>query len=305
MIRMRIPATSANIGAGFDSLGLAVSMYNYVNMAEYDGISIRSLDGVNVPTDKSNLIYKTAKYLFDVCGKPCPGLYIEQENNIPMARGLGSSSACIVAGLLGANHLMGDPLTRDEIIDHAAAMEGHPDNSTPALLGGLVTAVLEDKKVWYVKQDIKDDLRFVTIIPDFELRTSLARQALPREISHKDGVFNLSRAALMSVSLYSGRYENLRVAAQDKLHQPYRLGLIKGGTAVIESSYLLGAYGAYISGAGSTLMAIVARDNTEFEPNLREILDRYGFQNWRIHTLSIDNEGTKLEEDDTSPALHI
>jgi len=297
MIRMRIPATSANIGSGFDSLGLAVTMYNYVNMDESDEVVIKTLDDIQVPTDRSNLIYKTAKYLYDLCGKTCHGLYIEQENNIPMARGLGSSSACIVAGLLGANHLMGDPLNRDEIINIAADLEGHPDNSTPALLGGQVTAVLENKKVWYVKQEIRDDLRFVAIVPDFELRTSLARQALPREINHKDGVFNLSRAALMSVSLYSGNYQNLRIAADDRLHQPYRLSLIKGASAVMESSYLLGAYCSYISGAGSTLMSIIDRDNTEFETKLRNILDSYGFTGWKLHTLAIDNQGTTLVED--------
>ena len=297
MIRMQIPATSANIGSGFDSLGLAVSMYNYVNMDESDDVVIKTLDNIQVPTDRSNLIYKTAKYLYDLCGKNCPGLYIEQENNIPMARGLGSSSACIVAGLLGANHLMGNPLNRDEIINIAADLEGHPDNSTPALLGGQVTAVLENKKVWYVKQEIRDDLRFVAIVPDFELRTSLARQALPREINHKDGVFNLSRAALMSVSLYSGNYQNLRIAADDRLHQPYRLSLIKGASAVMESSYLLGAYCSYISGAGSTLMSIIDKDNTGFEPKLRNILDSYGFTGWKLHTLAIDNRGTTLVED--------
>ena len=297
MIRMRIPATSANIGAGFDSLGLAVSMYNFVNMDECEGIIIRTTDDVQVPTDRSNLIYKTAKYLYDLCGKNCPGLYIEQENNIPMARGLGSSSACIVAGLLGANRLMGDPLNRDEIINIAADLEGHPDNSTPALLGGQVTAVLENKKVWYVKQEIRDDLRFVAIVPDFELRTSLARQALPREISHKDGVFNLSRAALMSVSLYSGNYQNLRIAAEDRLHQPYRLSLIKGASAVMESSYLLGAYCTYISGAGSTLMSIISSENTAFEGKLRSILDSYDFTGWKLHTLSIDNQGVLLYDD--------
>jgi len=297
MIRMRIPATSANIGAGFDSLGLAVSMYNYVNMDEHDGVCIRTLDSVTVPTDQSNLIYKTAKYLYDLCGRHCGGLYIEQENNIPMARGLGSSSACIVAGLMGANRLMGDPLSRDEIINIAAELEGHPDNSTPALLGGQVTAVLDNKKVWYVKQEIRDDLRFVAIVPDFELKTSLARQALPREINHKDGVFNLSRAALMSVSLYSGNYHNLRVAAQDRLHQPYRMELIKGAAAVMESSYLLDAYCAYISGAGSTLMAIVSSENTAFEGKMRSILDSYGFAGWQLHTLKIDNQGATLAQD--------
>ncbi len=297
MIRMRIPATSANMGAGFDSMGIAVSMYNYVNMAPHDGVMIKTLDDVAVPTDKSNLIYKTAKYLFDLHGKPLPGLYIEQKNSIPMARGLGSSSACIVAGLLGANHLMGDPLAQDELIDIAAAMEGHPDNSTPALLGGQVTAVLDNKKVWYVKQNIGQDLRFVAIIPDFELKTSHARQALPQEISHKQGVFNLSRAALMAASLAGGNYKNLRVATQDKLHQPYRLSLINGGTAVLESCYVLGAYGAYISGAGSTLMAIVDSANTDFEGRLRDVLDSYGFEQWGLYTLCADNEGTTLTVD--------
>lgn len=297
MIRMSIPATSANIGSGFDSLGLAVSMYNYVNMDECDDVVIKTLDDVKVPTDRSNLIYKTAKYLYDLCGKHCGGLYIEQENNIPMARGLGSSSACIVAGLMGANRLMGDPLNKDELINIAAELEGHPDNSTPALLGGQVTAVLDNKKVWYVKQEIRDDLRFVAIVPDFELRTSLARQALPREVSHKDGVFNLSRAALMSVSLYSGNYQNLRIAADDRLHQPYRLSLIKGASAVMESSYLLGAYCSYISGAGSTLMSIIDKENTGFEPKLRSILDSYDFTGWKLHTLSIDNRGATLTED--------
>ena len=289
MIRMQIPATSANIGSGFDSLGLAVTMYNYVNMEESDDVVIKTLDDIQVPTDRSNLIYKTVKYLYDLCGKTCHGLYIEQKNNIPMARGLGSSSACIVAGLLGGNHMMGNPLSRDEIINIAADLEGHPDNSTPALL--------DNKKVWYVKQELRDDLRFVAIVPDFELRTALARQALPREISHKDGVFNLSRAALMSLSLGSGNYQNLRVAADDRLHQPYRLSLIKGASAVLESSYLLGAYCSYISGAGSTLMSIIDKDNTAFEGKLRNILDSYGFEGWKLHTLSVDNRGATLTED--------
>ncbi len=296
MIRMRIPATSANMGAGFDSLGLAVSMYNHVNMELCDGVRIKSLDNVPVPTGESNLIYKTAKYLYDLCDKPLSGLYIEQESSIPMARGLGSSSACVVAGLLGANHFMGNPLSRDELIDIAAVMEGHPDNSTPALLGGQVTAVLDNKKVWYVKQDIGQDLRFVAIIPNFELKTSHARQALPKEITHKHGVFNLSRAALMAASLAGGNYKNLRIATQDKLHQPYRLSLIEGGTAVIESCYVLGAYGAYISGAGSTLMAIIPADNVEFESKLRQVLNGYGFEQWSLFTLQADNDGTILEE---------
>ncbi|MDD2955457.1 MAG: homoserine kinase [Oscillospiraceae bacterium] len=296
MIKVKIPATSANIGAGFDSLGLALDLYNEVGLELSDSIDIASLDDVKVPCGSSNLIYQSFKYIYDLCDKPLPGLTVRQLNNIPMARGLGSSSACIVGGLVGANTLLGEPLGTDDLVNIAATMEGHPDNSTPALLGGLVTAVLENGKVYYVKQEISDHLQFVAFIPDFELKTSFARAALPKEIPHKDGVFNLSRAALMSVSLYSEKYENLRVAADDRLHQPYRLSLINGAHEVFDMAYKLGAYAAYISGAGSTLMAIVDKKNAAFVGETRKGLDRLGLCSWKLHSLSIDNRGARIEE---------
>ncbi|MEA5010728.1 MAG: homoserine kinase [Angelakisella sp.] len=292
MIEIKIPATSANIGSGFDSLGLAVGMHNRVWMELWDGVLVESVDNTPIPTDEHNLVYKTAKYLFDICGKPFCGLHIRQENAIPMARGLGSSSACIVAGLMGANILMESPLTSADIINMAAAMEGHPDNSTPAILGGQVTAAMENGKVYYCRQQLPDDLQFVTIIPDFELKTSLARSALPKEIEHKEAVYNLSRAALMASSLCSGHYENLRVACGDKLHQPYRLGLIKGGQQVLATCLEYGAYGAYLSGAGSTLMAIVPASDQNFARQLRCWLDGRGLTGWRLENLSPDNTGT-------------
>ena len=178
MVKVKIPATSANIGSGFDSLGLAVTLYNYVFMDEFDGLQISSMDSVPIPCDETNLVYTTAKSLFELCGRPFYGLRIHQENNIPLARGLGSSSACIIGGLMGANELLGRPLSHNELINLAAKMEGHPDNSTPALVGGLVTAVLDGSgEVYYVKQVIKHDLRFATFIPDFELKTSTRRAA--------------------------------------------------------------------------------------------------------------------------------
>lgn len=295
MIKIRIPATSANIGSGFDSLGLALNLYNYIYMEQIDGIEIKSKDHTVIPTGENNLVYKTAKHLFEICGKPFTGLHIEQENNIPMTRGLGSSSACIVGGLFGANELMGNPLSQDELVNFAAVMEGHPDNSTPAILGGLVTAVIDEGKVYCVKQEITEKLRFFAFIPDFEMSTEMARAALPQTVAHKDGVFNLSRAALMSVSLYSGKFQNLRIAAQDRLHQPYRLGLIKDGDKVFQLAYDLGAYAAYISGAGSTLMAIVDEKMAEsFEAEARKGLDHLGHQSWEIKKMMIDNLGTQI-----------
>ena len=188
MFKIKIPATSANLGAGFDALGLALTFHNFVNIAESDHIEISSTDGLDIPRDERNLIYKSAKDLYNVCGKRLDGLYLEQTNNIPMTRGLGSSSACIVAGLVGANELLGKPLGDDDIVDLAAQIEGHPDNTAPALLGGIVTAVFDGKRVHWVKQEVFTSLKFVAVIPDFEMKTDEVRGILPKTISHKNFV---------------------------------------------------------------------------------------------------------------------
>ncbi len=294
MIKIQIPATSANLGAGFDALGLALNYYNYVNIEEADKIIIESLDGTAVPTDASNLVYDTAHILYDICGRKLNGLKIQQINNIPMARGLGSSSACIIAGLVGANQLLGEPMGLDDLVNLSAQIEGHPDNTAPALLGGIVTAVFDGKCVHWVKQEVYTTLKFVVVIPDFELKTEKARACLPKEISHKDAVYNLSRAALFSASLLTGKYENLRTAVHDRLHQPYRMELIPHGRDVFDTAYSLGAYAAYLSGAGPSLMAIVDADNEYFVGKLRFALDKMGLSDWEVHELHIDNIGTRI-----------
>jgi len=294
MIRLQIPATSANLGAGFDALGLALQYYNYVEMEESDTIDITSADGTPVPTDERNMIYIAAKDLFQVCGRTLHGLKLVQTNNIPMTRGLGSSSACIVAGLVGANHLLGNPLQQDDLVDLAAQIEGHPDNTAPALLGGIVTAVFDGRRVHWVKQEVYTKLRFVAMIPDFELKTEKARACLPTEISHKDAVYNLSRAALFSASLLTGKFENLRTAVHDKLHQPYRMALIPHAREVFDIAYAHGAYAAYISGAGPTVMAIADEENQYFAGKMRFSLDNAGLTGWQVHDLKIDNAGCVL-----------
>jgi homoserine kinase len=219
---------------------------------------------------------------------------IEQISNIPFSRGLGSSSACIVGGLLGANRLMGDPLSREELMNLAASLEGHPDNIAPAFQGGFVAAVLKDGRIYSVKQDIPDDLAFVAIVPDYPLPTSSARAALPKEIRHCDGVYNLSRAALMAVSLTSGRYENLAVAAEDCLHQPFRMPLMPGADRVMDQCGKLGSYCAYISGAGSTIMAVLRASDDSFADAMRGFLDEEGLTGWKRLTLSADNCGARI-----------
>jgi homoserine kinase len=291
VIKLRIPATSANLGAGFDSLGLALNYYNYVEMEEYDGIEISSSDNSEVPKDEKNLIYKTAKSLYEICGRKFHGLKLIQENNIPMTRGLGSSSACIIGGLVGANELMGKPLSLDELVNLSALIEGHPDNTSPALLGGIVTSVFDGKEVHWVRQEVTTTLKFIVLIPDFELCTEKARGALPRDVLHKDAVFNLSRAALFSASLLTGKYENLRTAVEDKLHQPYRMGLINKSKDVFEMAYSLGAYAVYISGAGPSIMCIVDENNQYFYGKIKFALEALELKNWSVKTLEIDNIG--------------
>ncbi len=222
MIRIDVPATSANLGSGFDSLGIALTMKNRVWVEEYDGLDISCTDGLDVPKDESNLIFWAASHLYDICGKKLPGLKIIQENNIPMARGLGSSSACIVAGILAANRFMGNPLSHTDLINLAAKIEGHPDNTSPALSGGLVASAMEGERVYSVSVPVSDKIRFAVMIPPFELKTEKARAALPKEYSREDAVYNLSRSGLMTASLFSGELHNLRVAVQDRIHQPYR-----------------------------------------------------------------------------------
>lgn len=295
MIRVRVPATSANLGAGFDCLGLAVNLYNYIDMAESDEVEISSTDGTWVPTTKENMIYSSAEQLYELCGKKLPGLRIVQQNNIPMTRGLGSSSACIIGGLVGANTLLGSPYSKAELVNIASDLEGHPDNTTPALLGGIVTSVLEGGKVYWVKQEISTTLRLVAIIPDFKLSTVMARQVLPTEVTHMDARYNLSRAALFSASLLQGKFENIKVAVGDRLHQPYRMELIAHAEEVFEKAYGLGAYGVYISGAGPTMMAIVNGEDATFAPRLRSYLGELDLDGWEINELSIDNVGTIVE----------
>ncbi len=291
MITVKIPATSANVGAGFDSLGLAVTLYNQIHLELAEKTEIISLDHVEIPCDETNLVYTTMCSLFELCGQKMPPLRIGQVNHIPLSRGLGSSSACIIGGLLAANHIMGFPFSRQEMINLAASIEGHPDNTTPALLGGFVSSVFDGKEVHYVRQELHVGIRFAALIPNFELRTSLARSVLPKRISHKDAVYNLSRAALMSASLSTGSYHNLRVAAADRLHQDYRLPLIEGGARAMELMEEEGAYCSYISGAGSTLMAMVPGADLSFEQRVWPRLCEEGFAAWRLMMLEADNTG--------------
>ncbi len=298
MIKVTVPATSANLGAGFDSCGLALGLYNTARMAEADDVFISSADGSRIPTGENNLVYRTAKQVYELCGKPFTGLEIVQENPIPMARGLGSSSACIAAGILGANALLGGPLSGTDVLTLATKLEGHPDNVAPALMGGFVVSAYDEGRVWSLRRDVSSAITFAAFIPGYRLLTKKARAALPRKVAHKDAVYNLSRAALLAVAFCEERYDFLPVATKDCLHQPYRMPLIPGGEAVCALAKSLGALAAFISGAGPTILAVVETAGAdEFFDRAAEALKQNAqLAAFAVRRLEADNDGARVEQ---------
>lgn len=294
MIKVSIPASSANLGAGFDALGVALTLYNHIWMEEADGCIIENVDPWDIPTDESNMVYQAAKTLYERCGRPFRGLYIKQQSNIPMTRGLGSSSACLIGGLLGANTLIGSPLSRAELCDLATELEGHPDNVAPALLGGLVTSVVEQNRVYTTSLPVSPEIAFAVFIPDFPLSTEKARAVLPETVPREDAIYNLSRAALMTASLCTGKLANLRIAVQDRLHQPYRRHFIPNLDTVFDIAYEAGAHAAAISGAGPSVLAIIDRDDRSFIDKANGLLAKHGITNWQIARFHCDPVGATV-----------
>ena len=274
-VTVKVPATSANMGSGYDSIGIALDLYNVITMEESDHIDITDVRGDDIPTDENNLIYQCAKKVYDICGKPLSGLKIVEDCAIPQTRGLGSSSACTVAGILGANALLGDPLSQENIIDLAASIEGHPDNSTPAILGGFCVALLEYGKVWSVRVPMNGTVDCITFIPDFELSTEKAR------------------AALLAGSLPTGKLENVGVAVGDCLHQPYRFDLIPGGRDVVHAAKCMGALGAFISGAGPSIIAVVDSADKTYLSRAQMYCEQ-NFPHWTPIRLTCDEVGATV-----------
>jgi len=212
-----------------------------------------------------------------------------------MTRGLGSSSACLIGGLLGANTLIGSPLSRTEICHLATAMEGHPDNVAPALMGGLVTSVVEDDgQVFTTSLPVWPEITFAVFIPDFPLSTEKARAVLPQEVTREEAIYNLSRAALMTASLCTGKLANLRVAVQDKLHQPHRKQFIPHLDEIFDIAYKAGAYAAAISGAGPSVLAILDRNNRSFIHDAERLLAEHDITNWQVACFSCDPVGATV-----------
>jgi homoserine kinase len=258
MIVARVPATSANLGPGFDCFGLALRLHNDVAL-EPDapfGVEVLGEGAESLPRDRSNLVARTVARYFDLIGRPAPGCRIRLTNRIPMTGGLGSSSTALVGGLLAANHLAGQPLNREELLRIAAELEGHPDNVAPAMLGGLVVSVLDGKQLTTVPISLPAGLRAVLYLPKFSTSTREARRLLPSRVSHHDAAFNVGRAALFVAAFAANRLDLLRIATEDRLHQPYRQVLFPSMPRLIGAALNAGALGAWLSGSGSALLAL-------------------------------------------------
>ncbi len=261
---VRVPATTANLGPGFDCLGLALGLYNQMTFTLAPAgisVTIQGEGAGELPAGPTNLTVVAAERVFAHLGRRPPGLRIVQENGIPIGSGLGSSAATILGGMLAANALMGGQLSREELLQLAVEMEGHPDNVVPAALGGLVLVNRVGEQM-HIEPIPTPPLQVVVVVPRFTLPTAQARAALPAQVPFADAVFNTGRTALLIRALATGDDEKLAIAMQDRLHQPYRLPLVPGLEQALQQAHAAGAAGASLSGAGPGVIAF-ARDNHE------------------------------------------
>ncbi len=293
MIKVMVPATSANIGPGFDCLGLALNMYNSFSFAEIEsGLVIEGCE--KKYQNENNLVYVAMKKCFDKVGYQPKGIKIVTQTDVPVSRGLGSSATCIVAGLVGANEISGRQLSKDDILLLATEMEGHPDNVAPAIFGGMVTSVYQDDKVFYSDINVAKGLKFCALIPDFKLSTEKARSVLPKKVDYKDAVYNIGRVSLMVTALSTGKFELLKVGCQDKLHQDYRGELINNYFDIIEKCEEYGSLGAFLSGAGPTIMLMLRERDKEFTKKIGAFLNSLE-NKWEVIELEFDCKGVQVK----------
>lgn len=262
MIKIRVPATSANLGPGFDCMGLALDVWNEVTFepAEKMTYLVSGEGAEKLNKGAKNLLTKSYSLLYEICDKPLVNASIQARNEILVSSGLGSSAAAIVAGLYGANEMLGKPLANCDLLKIATEMEGHPDNVAPALLGGLVVSVTTRDEIITRRYDIPP-LTTVIVKPLVEWPTKIARAVLPKSVSRADAIHNIGRAALVIDALRDGNLSLLEKVLEDRIHQPYRLRHISGGMAAYKTARQFGA--AALSGAGPSIILFVAPEQAE------------------------------------------
>lgn len=289
-VSIRVPATSANIGPGFDTIGVALDLHNVFHFDLHREGIVPVLRPRTLVLGEDSLAHLALNRLYEKLGKPRPKLFVQTEANIPFSRGLGSSSTAVVGGLLGGNALLGNPLSREEILEIALEIEGHPDNVAPALFGGFQIAVREpDGTITRVSVPAPEGLKAVVCIPELILPTDQARAALPESWTRAETVANLGRVAVLMTALLSRRWELLRVGMDDRLHQPYREKLIPGFRAAVDAALAAGAYGAALSGSGSAILAFTEAQEEQIGEAMATAIRRAGtLAQWMPLTLDPD-----------------
>lgn len=278
-LTIKVPATSANIGPGFDCLGLAFDIWSTFHFSP--GKSCFTIIGEGqdlLSNGKTNLVSKGFRIPFEKSGNEIPDISVTCINKIPIERGLGSSSAAIIAGLLAGNEFSGKNFTTEEILQFAAEIEGHPDNVAAALLGGCQLVVLDDDRWITSPVTIHDETRFVAFIPNFPMSTDQARSIIPEMISTKDAVYNLGRLGLLVNGLGSDCFPHIRIATEDRIHQPARLSLFPEMKNIFRGAINAGALGVFLSGAGSTVIAITRGKETTIGYEMAEAASKSGIQ---------------------------
>jgi len=296
MVTVKVPATSANMGPGFDNLGISLTLYNiFVVEERKNGLIIEGCLPEFCNAD--NLVYTSIMHCFEKIGYSCKGLYISMHTEIPICSGLGSSSSCVVGGIMAANEIAGRPLGKKELVNLATQIEGHPDNVAPAILGNMVIAVQDKGVVYFNRLQVATGLRFIALTPDFTLSTEKARAVLPPTVPYEDAVFNIGRNGLLISSLVNGSFQNLRVACDDRMHQPYRQHLIAEWNEVMAIADAIGISAAFLSGAGPTIMFILEDSEQDHLPEIIRQLSRLR-NNWRARELRIDRRGARVMEEE-------
>ncbi len=311
-VSYRVPATTANLGPGFDCLGLALPIYNIITIEETvmpsTGIEVNVMKDFenaelieeldSIPNDKDNIVYKAVEILYNLVGQDPSEIKINIKSSIPIAKGLGSSASVIVGGLMAANDLLGNPADEAALLSIATEAEGHPDNVVPAILGGLVMSSMEDDgSVIYRRLDWPEDWHMTVCIPDFELATNISRSVLPEKVPMEDAKFNARRLAMLIHAIDTVDAKLMKSALEDKLHQPYREKLIPGFKEIKEAlKHEENVLGTVISGAGPSIVIISQKNNLEkIYQTVKEIWDNMNVH-CDIRTLTVEKCGASKVE---------
>ena len=292
-VTIRVPATTANLGPGFDAFGCALNLYTDVTFEETDcGLEITGCDEAYSGPD--NMAYTAYCAVLASLSEEIRGVKIHIESQIPICRGLGSSAALLVAGAMGANVLRGNKLSTQGLLNITNAMEGHPDNLAPAFYGGLTASMVDNGLPVTVNFPLHKDWEFLALVPDFDLPTPLARSVLPKDVSRADAIYNIAHGAMVLKALELGDEKLLRNAMQDKLHQNYRRSLIQDYDAIEALVRTTGA-AFCLSGAGPTLLCITLDE--KLDEKLRKKLPAITKANWQLMPLHIDFQGARIIEE--------